>query len=77
MISPGNSENKAQAALLDHSQREPTADAQFLMNLSPQLESLSLKSNLKAKTEIKIFCTNTNSKIRVIHRINEHIFYII
>ena len=40
---PGNSANKVEAVLLDHIQREPTVDAQFLVSLSPQLKSLSPK----------------------------------
>ena len=51
--SPGNSANKVDAELLDHTQREPTANAQLLVSLSPQPESLSPKSNCKAKIEIK------------------------
>ena len=51
--SPGNSANDLEAALLDHIQREPTEDAQFLLSVSLQLESLSPKSNRKEKIEIQ------------------------
>ena len=40
-------------AFLNDIQREPTVCDQFMMNLSPQLESLFPKSHRKAKTEIQ------------------------